>query len=128
MWEPSIRDGGGGKGVWRRRWYLVATAISEIELRLLGVEEHARLLGHHLGVDGLVGLHPHHQFIALALVLEDVTWDIPELQPHLSLALVQCLPTAQHKWHPCGWEAVKGIRVSFPQQNRQLLCSQEGVK
>lgn len=40
--------------------HLVSVAVGQVQLRLLGVEEHAGLLGHHLGVHGLVGLHADH--------------------------------------------------------------------
>lgn len=77
--------------------YLVAVAISEVQLRFFWVEEHAWFLGHHLGVNSLIRLHTDHQFIALALLVENVTWHLPELQPYLCLALIQCLATAQDK-------------------------------
>lgn len=82
--------------------YPVSAAVCEVQLGLLRAEVDAGFLAHHLGVDGLVWLDAHHQLVALALRVEDVARHVRELQPHLRLALVQRLATAQHEWHACG--------------------------
>ena len=79
--------------------HLVAALVGEVKLRLLGAEVHAGLLAHHLGVDGLVGLHAYHKLVPAALLPEDVPGHVGELQPHLGLALVQCLAAAQDEGH-----------------------------
>ena len=79
---------------------LVSAAIGQVQHRLLMVEEHAGLLGHHLGVHGLVGLHADHQLTALALLLEDVTGHVSELQRHLSFVLIQGFAVVQDEGHP----------------------------
>lgn len=47
--------------------YLVPGPVAQVELGLLHVERHARLLGHHLHVDGLAGLDAHHQLVPVDL-------------------------------------------------------------
>lgn len=81
---------------------LVAALVGEVQLGLLRVEVHSRLLAHHLGVDGLVGLNTNHQLVPLTLVFKNVSWDIRELQPHLSFPLVQSFSTAQDEGNAWG--------------------------
>lgn len=84
-----------------KHFCLVSAPVGQVQLRLLGVEVHARLFAHHFGINGLVRLHAHHQLVPLALRIKDVPRDISELQPHLCLALVQGLSTAQDEGNPC---------------------------
>jgi hypothetical protein len=69
---------------------LVAAVVAEVQLRLLHVKTHAGRLGHQLHVDGLAGLHPHHQLVALWFAVENVTGHVLELDAHFRLPLVQC--------------------------------------
>lgn len=75
--------------------------VGQVQLRLFRVEVDARLFAHHFGINSLVRLHTHHQLIPLALRIKDVAWHISELQPHLSLALIQGLSTTQDEGNPC---------------------------
>ena len=52
---------------------LISAVMCQVQLQLFGAEKHVRLLGHHLGVHGLVGRHVNPQLVALALLLEAVT-------------------------------------------------------
>jgi len=74
---------------------LVSALVGEVQLRFLRAEVDAGLLAHHLGVDGLVGLHAHHQLIPATLISKNVPRDVRELQPHLSFPLIQSFSTAE---------------------------------
>lgn len=74
---------------------LVSATVGQVQFRLLGVKVHTRLFAHHFGINSFIRLHAHHQFVPLALRIKDVTWHIGELQPDLSLPLIQGLSTAQ---------------------------------
>lgn len=80
---------------------LVSAAVGQVQLRLFGVKVHTRLFAHHFGINSLVRLHAHNQLVPLALRIKDVTWHISELQPNLSLALIQGLSTTQDEGNPC---------------------------
>ena len=69
---------------------LVSGAVGEVQLRLLHVERHARLLGHHLDVDRFSRLHAHHQLVPLTLAAENVAGHVSVLDTHLRLTLIQC--------------------------------------
>lgn len=61
------------------RTCLVSTLVGEVQLGLLRAEVDARLLAHHLGVDGLVGLHAHHKLVPATLISKNVPRDVCEL-------------------------------------------------
>lgn len=82
--------------------HLVSALVGEVQLRLLGVEVHSWFLAHHLGVDGLVGLHTHHQLIPTTLRSKDVPRNIRELQPHLRFPLVQGFAATQDEGNTFG--------------------------
>lgn len=81
---------------------LISALVGEVQLRLLGAKVHAGFLAHHLGVDGLVGLHAHHQLVPTTLVSKNVPRDIRELQAHFGLPLVQSFSTAQDERNAWG--------------------------
>lgn len=82
--------------------YFVSALVGEVQLRLLRTKVNPRPLGQHLQVNGLVGLHSHHQLVPLTAVGKYLTRHVVELQSHLRLALVQGLATAEDErdpWH-----------------------------
>ena len=71
--------------------YPVSVTITEVQLSLDGVKVHAGCLGHHLHVDGLARLNADHQLVPLHRTIgKDVPRDVLELDPHLSLPLIEC--------------------------------------
>ena len=78
---------------------LVALAVGQVQFGGLGLEVHARPLGHELEVDGLVGLHADHELVAVGLAGEDVAGHVLELDAHFGFALVQGLAALHDEGH-----------------------------
>ena len=79
---------------------LISVAIDQVRLQLLGIEEHARLVGHRVGVHSLIGMHWDYPLVTLALLLEDVSSHITEMQTHIALHSVMALPQHRVKGSP----------------------------
>lgn len=80
---------------------LVSALVGEIQFSFLRAKIHSGLLAHHLGIDGFVGLHSHHQLVPATLISENVARHVRELQPNLGLPLVQGFPTAKDEGNTC---------------------------
>lgn len=88
-------------------FYPVSAVVGQVQLCLFRAEIDSGFLAHHLGVDGLVGLHTHHQLVPPALSVKDVSRNVCELQPHLCLPLIQSLSTPEDEgntWRETGRE------------------------
>lgn len=84
----------------RRSTCLVSALVGEVQLSFLRGKVHTGFLAHHLGVDGLVRLHAHHELVPVTLITEYVPRHVCELQPHLGLPLIQSFSTAKDERNP----------------------------
>mmetsp|Transcript_38372 Transcript_38372/g.123851 ORF Transcript_38372/g.123851 Transcript_38372/m.123851 type:complete len:472 (+) Transcript_38372:411-1826(+) len=91
-----------------RLWQLALLklcGVQQVHPDLIGLETETRHLVLHLPVDCLLGLQPHDELVggepARARVGEvrDDAWHVVELDPHLCLAVRECLARLEHEGH-----------------------------
>ena len=84
----------------------VSVVVCEVQFGLFQVEAHARGLGHDLGVDCFTRLDAHHQLVPDRRSGEDVARNVPVLDPHLRLALVEGLAGTEDEGNPLPPESI----------------------
>lgn len=69
--------------------YPKTSFVGKVQLTLQGFKGHSRLLGHGFHVHCLIRLQSDHKLIPTTLAIKNVSRNIPELNTHFGLALIQ---------------------------------------
>ena len=77
--------------------YLVTVFVGQVQLGLFWHEIHARLLGRYFHVNGFVRLNSNDQLVSSTRAIENVAWNVFELNANLSLALIECFKIINRK-------------------------------